>query len=262
MRKGAILIFLALISSCAHLRKQANHQQTATEKSPATIATTKIYIPLFQITDEDDKLRMKLILLSVFKITTMDGTGTSVCVKDNLVLTAARVIPLDNNLNPRTADAEVTSFKLEDGGVSIEEVRRVKVSLLKFNLQDDLALYEIRDPSVRCRPVVMSNKAPNFDDQYNRFGFNNGWKWAYGTYAGQHKPPNTNQEYDFYSMPVAPGMSGGPVLSNLGELVGLAVIMTGYTHRDVDNLGGFKIEREQYLGAVPYEQLKKFLKDI
>jgi len=207
---------------------------------------------------------MKLILLSAFQIIATSGRGTCVCVRENLVLTAAHMISFDENKNPLNADAEMAVFKLQDNGVFVQEVKRVKINLIKFNLQYDLALYAIADPEVRCRPVARTKIRPNSADQYNRFGFSSTWMWNFGTYVGVATLAVNGEmrEYDLYSMPSTPGMSGGPVLTNSGELTGIAVIVTEYNHQNVDEAGRLLINRERYVGSVTYDQMNEFLKDI
>lgn len=264
MQRSTLLISLVLAGSCAHFHKKTNRQVAAAQQPPSTNVTNARYLPLFQLTDDFDKMQLHLILLSTPQILASDGTATAVCIGEKLVLTAAHVVPLDNNSNPTTTDSEVAFFRLRANGAMIEEVRRVKVHLLKFNPQYDLALYEITDPSIRCRPVTISEVAPNSHDQYNRFGFNDGWKWTYGTYLRKEKIKTNEQvgEYDVYSMPSAPGMSGGPIFTGSGELVGLAVVISNSLSLEVDDIGRLKIGQERTVGSVQYEQLKEFLKDV
>lgn len=266
MRQWSVAILFVSAASCAHLKNQFKNTPVPAEKPPQETAGTipKRSLPLLRLTDDTDRMQMRLILLSTFQIITTARTGTCVCVRENLVLTAAHLILFDENKNPLDAGAQMAIFELQDDGIFIQEVKRVKINLIKFNPQYDLALYEIADPEMHCRPVARAKIRPNLADQYNRFGFNPTWMWTFGTYVEMTSlvVDGETHEYDIYSMPSAPGMSGGPVLTNSGELTGIAVIIIGYNHQNVDETGQPLIIQERYVGSVTYDQVNEFLKDI
>jgi S1-C subfamily serine protease len=105
------------------------------------------------------------------------------------------------------------------------------IEIIKQDKVKDLALIKIKNPRTALRPINISRKVPAIGSQVHAIGHPDLEVWTYTTgYISQIREDyEWSYEDDFEHManvyqtqtPIAEGNSGGPLLNNHGNLVGI-----------------------------------------
>ena len=165
---------------------------------------------------EDNALGVVLLMGDV-------GFGSGVIISSSgYVLTNNHVIENNENLEA------ILSYQYELGGYedyvhSIEIIKQDKVK--------DLALIKINNPRTSLKSIKISRKVPAIGSQVHAIGHPDLEVWTYTTgYISQIREEyEWSYEDEFEHManvyqtqtPIAEGNSGGPLLNNYGNLVGI-----------------------------------------
>lgn len=157
--------------------------------------------------------------------------GSGVLIEENKILTAYHVV---SNLN----DIIITFYP--DG--------IYKTKIVKFDSDLDLALLEITDNKLNIKPIIIAKKSEmgqsilvfgsplNLTNSVTKGIISNNKRWF----------PNKNNPYIQVDAPISSGNSGGAVVDNNGNLVGIVIC---------------KILSEDGLSfAVDIDSINKFLK--
>lgn len=172
----------------------------------AALCVTVSAIVAFLVVLQTNKKRSHLAL-STLKVMVGEGHGSAVHLGNRYLATAAHVVK---------GQTEV-KVKASHGGESVADV-------LWTNAKHDIALIRARDlTNVATSRLSCSN--PEVGQSIIAIGNPGPLEFitAHGRVASN--PKRGEQWADFYivSMPVAPGMSGGPVIDASGRVVGIVV---------------------------------------
>ena len=149
------------------------------------------------------------------------GSGVIISTK-GYVLTNNHVVENNENLEA------ILSYKYNLDGYE-EYVHSIEI--IKQDKVKDLALIKINNPRTALRPINISRKVPAIGSQVHAIGHPDLEVWSYTTgYISQIRDEyEWSYEDEFEHManvyqtqtPVAEGNSGGPLLNNHGNLVGI-----------------------------------------
>ena len=149
------------------------------------------------------------------------GSGVIISTK-GYVLTNNHVVENNENLEA------ILSYKYNLDGYE-EYVHPIEI--IKQDKVKDLALIKINNPRTALRPINISRKVPAIGSQVHAIGHPDLEVWSYTTgYISQIRDEyEWSYEDEFEHManvyqtqtPVAEGNSGGPLLNNHGNLVGI-----------------------------------------
>ena len=151
------------------------------------------------------------------------GFGSGVIISSSgYVLTNNHVIENNENLEA------ILSYKYELDGYQ-EYVHSIEI--IKQDKVKDLALIKINNPRTSLRPIKISRKVPAIGSQVHAIGHPDLEVWTYTTgYISQIREEYEWSYADKYEhianvyqtqTPIAEGNSGGPLLNNHGNLVGI-----------------------------------------
>jgi len=151
------------------------------------------------------------------------GYGSGVIISSKgYVLTNNHVVENNENLEA------ILSYQYNLDGYE-EYVHSIEI--IKQDKVKDLALIKINNPRTALRPINISRKVPAIGSQVHAIGHPDLEVWTYTTgYISQIREEyEWSYEDDFEHManvyqtqtPVAEGNSGGPLLNNHGNLVGI-----------------------------------------
>lgn len=136
---------------------------------------------------------------------------------EGYILTDLHVAGIDD-------DVTVTFFNvLTENPNYIKETISLEGKIITFSddLEDDLALIKIEQVPPGIKPLTLANdNALDYDQPVWRFGFNNNYRWAYGFYLTRE---SAQAKYNGRKLILngGPGASGGPVVNDLGQVVGI-----------------------------------------
>tara|TARA_B110000003_G_C16521851_1_gene485353 strand:- start:106 stop:753 length:648 start_codon:yes stop_codon:yes gene_type:complete len=149
------------------------------------------------------------------------GSGVIISTK-GYVLTNNHVVENNENLEA------ILSYQYKLDGYE-EYVHSIEI--IKQDKVKDLALIKINNPRTALRPINISRKMPTIGSQVHAIGHPDLEVWTYTTgYISQIREEyEWSYEDDFEHManvyqtqtPIAEGNSGGPLLNNYGNLVGI-----------------------------------------
>tara|TARA_B100000963_G_scaffold340021_1_gene338258 strand:- start:5369 stop:6025 length:657 start_codon:yes stop_codon:yes gene_type:complete len=161
------------------------------------------------------------------------GYGTGIIISNRgHVLTNYHVIKNNNNL-------EVALNYEYDLNEYTDYIHKVKV--LKRNPEKDLALLQIINPITYLHKVHISIKKPKVGSKVHAIGHPNLQPWSYTSgyisqilndYEWTNEPNGRKRKANVYltQTPVAEGSSGGPLLNQNGNLIGITTFGSHGNH--------------------------------
>lgn len=152
------------------------------------------------------------------------GSG-AIISNDGLVLTNWHVLDGQRNLKVFFADDANYEFPK-------------KIRILKMNKDKDLALIKIKNLRRKIDYLEISKKIPEVGDELHAIGHPEGEMWTYTKgylnahrvdYSAYEKTSSHREEEKFFysgdvfqtQIPIYPGNSGGPLLNNFGNIIGI-----------------------------------------
>jgi len=190
MIRGIILGLLIMATSCSHEEAIQKHIQLST-----------VYDSTVQIFMDNG------------------GRGSGVHIGNNKILTAWHVV----------STVDQAAF-IEYGGDFVE------FRLLKFNKDLDLAILIPKNESINLNlPTVnISTKAPKLGDRVYACGYNFGKEYAKtispGYITGYMNSDDVQYQKTWFDAACNPGCSGGPIVNQDFELIGLVQIGLGNSY--------------------------------
>ena len=152
-----------------------------------------------------------------------EGYGSGVIISTSgYILTNSHVVEGNNNLEA-ILNYNYYLDEYEDHVHSIEIIKQDKIR--------DLALIKINKPKTLLRPIKISRKVPAIGSQVHAIGHPDSEFWSYTT--GYISQIRSDYEWTYdddedhvanvyqTQTPIAGGNSGGPLLNNHGNLVGI-----------------------------------------
>lgn len=152
------------------------------------------------------------------------GSG-AIISKDGLVLTNWHVLDGQKNLKVFFADDINYEFPKD-------------IRILKINKNKDLALIKIKSLRRKVNYFEISKKIPKVGDELHAIGHPEGEMWTYTKgylnayrldYSAFEEASSSQKEENFFysgdvfqtQIPIYPGNSGGPLLNNFGNIIGI-----------------------------------------
>ena len=161
--------------------------------------------------------------LSVVLLMGDSGFGTGVIISSQgYVLTNNHVIDGNENL------AAILHYKynLDEYEEYVHSIEIIKQDKLK-----DLALIKINNPKTLLKPIKISGKVPSIGSKVHAIGHPDLQVWSYTTgyinqirddYEWSYKDDSEHMANVYQTQtPIAEGNSGGPLLNNHGNLIGI-----------------------------------------
>lgn len=153
------------------------------------------------------------------KIERPDGwSGTGILISDDgYILT-------DMHVSGVTDELKVTFFNVKTNDPNyIQKTVTVSGKIITFSgdLTLDLALIKVEHVPKGVKPLALArDNALDHDQPVWRFGFNNAYRWAYGLYLAKDC---AEENYAGLKLILSsgPGASGGPLVNNSGEVLGI-----------------------------------------
>ncbi len=176
------------------------------------------------------------------------GTGI-IYNSDGLIITNAHVICYTRLGETNTFDNYEIRFATKEDYQS--------ASLLKYDIELDLAILEIGDNSIKYNPIKFSKNKCSYGDKIYAIG--NTSNYGIGISEGVISVPLVNIKYDEISrlviqadINISSGNSGGALLNDKGQLIGIT------TFRTKDNQGNVNYG---FTYSIPLDTIKDFIKE-
>ena len=161
--------------------------------------------------------------LSVVLLMGDSGFGTGVIISSQgYVLTNNHVIDGNKNLEAILH----YKYNLDEYEEYVHTIEIIKQDKLK-----DLALIKINSPKTLLKPIKISRKVPSIGSQVHAIGHPDLQVWSYTTgyinqirddYEWSYKDDSEHMANVYQTQtPIAEGNSGGPLLNNHGNLIGI-----------------------------------------
>lgn len=203
--------------------------------------------------DAEDIFNMNINSIVEVKATT-DSVGESygtgvIYDSSGLLITNAHVISYTSLGETKTFDSYEIRFANKEDYQS--------VTLIKYDVEVDLAVLKIDDGSIKYDSVEFSNKDCSYGDKVYAIG--NTSNYGIGISEGIISVPLVNVKYDNISrlviqadIDISSGNSGGALLNEKGQLIGIT------TFRTKDNQGNVNYG---FTYSIPLKTIKKFISE-
>ena len=208
-----LALFITLtVASCAH----TSTKTSASNEPPEQIQLIDLdYAPEQQLLKKVVSASPKIHNLNEGLI----GTGIFIFKnekKQGFVLSALHVIGLSTKVN-------VQFFNVDESDSNyIREVVTVPGVIVDWTIaKKDLVLIKIDKVPAGIEPLPLATRnALTYDQMVWKFGFNEGYKWTHGLYLARENRDTKNIRQRVL-LPVNKGASGGPIVNDRGELIGV-----------------------------------------
>ncbi len=165
-----------------------------------------------------------VVLVLVYKGTELQGLGSGSVLADGQVLTSSHVVA--------SADRVAVVFKPAEEGMRTTRADYVSAEVAKFDEVSDLALLRYPKGAKPAKPVALGKASEiAVGADVNAIGHPTGETWTYtrGIISQVRKGYKWRSENGLVheadviqtQTPISPGNSGGPLLSDLGHLIGV-----------------------------------------
>lgn len=174
------------------------------------------------------------------------GTGI-IYNSEGLIITNAHVISYTRLGETNTFDSYEIRFTTKE--------KYQSVSLLKYDIELDLAILKIDDNSIKYNPIKFSKNKCSYGDKIYAIG--NTSNYGIGISEGIISVPLVNVKYDEISrlviqadINISSGNSGGALLNAKGQLIGIT------TFRTKDNQGNVNYG---FVYSIPLDTINDFI---
>lgn len=209
-------------SMLQELKDETKTLRKAVHELASADNSTKNLVRLIDLNDAPEKRLLQKIAVAAPKIfnTNEDLMGTGILIlknaKGGYLLSALHVIGLSTSVKVR-----FFNLKESDNNYLYETATVPGVVVGWTTDKKDLVLIKIDTVPPGVEPIPLApDDALNTNQIVWRFGFNDGYRWTHGLYlTSENKDPAVVRKRVLLS--VERGASGGPIVNDKGELVGV-----------------------------------------